>query len=376
MKAANLLDILIEGGIHSYCGVPDSLLSPFTDELTRRFGEAGVMHNEGGGVAYAVGYHLATGKIPLVYLQNSGLGNIINPVCSITSPLVYGIPILYVVGFRGEANVADEPQHVFQGSVTREQLALLDIATFYIGPDTSEDDLRCALGRFQALFTMGKSAAILIGKASFEAVQGHAYKNAWSIIREAAIERIALSTQNDIIVSSTGKISRELFELREKHGLSHRQDFLCVGAMGHDSMIALGIGLGAKERIIWCIQGDGAFLMHMGQAATIGAQAPPNLRHIVLNNAAHESVGGLPSVAAALDLCAIAKACGYQKVFCVEQMDELDACLGEMRNGNALSFMEIRCAMDSRRNLIRPSLTPAENKEMLMNNMKAVAERT
>lgn len=374
MTADCLLEIIYSSDIDFFCGVPDSLLKPFCDLIHAKYlGDSAhhlVAHNEGGAVGYAAGYHIATGKVPCIYLQNSGIGNITNPVTSLTSPLVYGIPIFYIVGWRGQSGITDEPQHTFQGIVTEVQLEALGITIFKLTDKTTEEELTRAMKNFNHLFNYGKSAALLVSKDALSDGYTQNYKNNWTLSRETAISRIIESAQDTIIVSSTGKISRELFEIREQKNLKHDHDFLTVGSMGHDSMIALSIALQQPNKRVWSVQGDGAFLMHMGSTAMIGSLTPPNLRHIVLNNAAHESVGGMPTAGALVDFCGIAKSCGYKHIFCTETIDELDYAIQKMLSVNDLCFLEIKCSVGSRQNLGRPSTSPVENKEALIKTLR------
>jgi phosphonopyruvate decarboxylase len=374
MTADQLLEIFNRNGINFFCGVPDSLLKPFCDVIYSKYCKDPayhiVTHNEGGAIGYAAGYYLATGKIPCVYLQNSGIGNITNPVASLTSPLVYGIPVLYLVGWRGQPSITDESQHVFQGIVTEAQLDVLNISVFRLTEKTTEKELTRAMYNFKHLFVDGKSAALLVSKDALSNNISQKYTNNWALSRETAIAHIVEMSKDMIIVSSTGKISRELFETRERLKLKHDHDFLTVGSMGHDSMIALSIAQQQPHRQVWSIQGDGAFLMHMGAAAMIGSVAPPNLRHIVLNNAAHESVGGIPTAGASVDFCGIAQSCGYKHVFRIETINELDSTINKMLTVNELCFLEIRCAIGSRQNLGRPAISPVENKEAIIKALR------
>jgi phosphonopyruvate decarboxylase len=374
MRADRLLEILNNNGIDFFCGVPDSLLKPFCDATYTKYGKDPVCHvithNEGGAVGYAAGYYLATGKVPCVYLQNSGIGNITNPVASLTSPLVYGIPVFYIVGWRGQPDIADEPQHAFQGIVTEAQLETLGIDVHKLTKKTTENELIQAMDNFRHLFIDGKSGALLIEKGALSSETSHNYSNNWTISREAAIALIAEMSQDAIIISSTGKISRELFEARERLNFNHDHDFLTVGSMGHDSMIAISIAQQRPQKQVWSLQGDGAFLMHMGAAAIVGSVAPPNLRHIVLNNAAHESVGGMSTAGAVIDFCGIAKSCGYKHMLRVETINELNSAIAKIIALNELCFLEIRCAIGSRQNLGRPEASPVENKKALMNILK------
>ena len=352
-----------------FSGVPDSQLKPLCDYLMQEKGISNthiIPANEGNAVAIATGYYLATKRIPIVYLQNSGEGNIINPVASLTNDNVYGIPMIFIVGWRGEPNVKDEPQHIYQGKVTIKLLDDMDIKSFIISKETTKQELMTFLHDSANILKNGKSIALVVKKSALTFEKTTAYENGFSIIREEAIENIIKISQDDCIVSTTGKISRELYELREKHNLSHKTDFLTVGSMGHSSSIALGIVLARPTTKVWCIDGDGAILMHMGAMAVIGANAPTNLIHIVLNNSAHESVGGMPTVMSKIDLKKIAKGCGYKKIFVCKTIKDLKKCLLKAKQANVLTFIEVKCSIKSRQDLGRPTTTAKENKENFM----------
>ena len=348
-----------------FTGVPDSLLSPFCNYLMGKYG-LGEHHiiaaNEGNAVGLAAGYHLATGKIPVVYLQNSGIGNIINPVTSLLNDRVYAIPVVFVVGWRGEPGRHDEPQHVFQGEVTLQLLKDVGIEPFVISVDTTEDEVRRQKEAFAKLLAEGKSVAWVIRKDAFSSQYKYKAENAFAMRREDILDRIIAAAKDDVIVSTTGKASRELFELREKHGQDHRRDFLTVGSMGHSSSIALGIALRHPEKRVWCIDGDGAAIMHMGAMATMAAYAPANLIHVVINNEAHESVGGLPTVAGKIDLTKVALGCGYPSVQSVQTVEALQAALEKVTANDQLSFIEVKAAIGSRGDLGRPTVSARDNK--------------
>lgn len=371
MKVETFTEIL---GAEFYTGVPDSQLRPLCDYLMNTFGTDPRRHviaaNEGNAAALAAGYHLATGKVPVVYLQNSGEGNLINPAASLLHRQVYGIPVIFVVGWRGEPGIHDEPQHVYQGAVTLKLLEDLDIPAFVIGPETTDEQVRAAMEDFQAILKEGGDAAFVIRKGGLTYDQKADYHNQYALRREEAIRQIAAAAGEDPIVSTTGKASRELFEIRERAGQDHSRDFLTVGSMGHASSIALGIALHRPERRVWCLDGDGALLMHMGALAVIGQSRPNNLIHIVLNNAAHESVGGLPTAAGRLDLPAIAKACGYPHAATAETIEELDVALQEAKTRRELCFLEVKCAIGARPDLGRPTTTPQENKRAFMERLE------
>lgn len=362
------LDFLQE--FEFFTGVPDSQLKALCSFLMDRYGLDPARHviaaNEGNAAALAAGYHLATGKVPVVYLQNSGLGNIVNPVASLLNGKVYGIPCLFIVGWRGEPGVHDEPQHIFQGEITLPLLETLDIPYFVIDKTTAPEQVSARLDEYRALFAQGKQAAFVIRKGALEYSGKTVYRNGHTMSREEAVGQILSASGEEPVVSTTGKASREVYELRQARGQGHGHDFLTVGSMGHSSSIALGIALQKPERRVWCLDGDGAALMHLGAMAVIGAKGPANLIHVVLNNEAHESVGGMPTVAGKVDLCAIARACGYPRVFSVDCPEELNQALEAAKEGGQLTFLEVKCALGARENLGRPATTPQQNKAAFM----------
>ena len=361
------LDFLQE--FEFFAGVPDSQLKALCTWLYDRYGISDrhiIAANEGNAAALAAGYYLATGKTPVVYLQNSGLGNIVNPVASLLNRKVFGIPCLFIVGWRGEPGVHDEPQHIFQGEITLGLLEQLDIPAFVISKDTAEEEVRSKVDEYRTLFAQGRQAAFVVSKGALSYQGEAAYGNSFTLTREEAIRHILQATGDDPVVSTTGKASRELFELRQWNGQDHRRDFLTVGSMGHSSSIALGIALQKKDRRVWCVDGDGAALMHLGAMALIGANKPKNLIHIVLNNGAHESVGGMPTVAGGLDLPGIARSYGYPRAVSVDSLDGLKLALGAAKGSGELNFIEANCALGARDDLGRPTVTPEENKAAFM----------
>lgn len=367
MKVESLVNII---GADFYTGVPDSQLKSLCDYLMNTYGIDKDHHiiaaNEGNCTALAAGYHLATGKVPVVYMQNSGEGNIINPVASLLNDKVYAIPMIFIVGWRGEPGVHDEPQHIYQGEVTLRLLEDMDIKPFVIGKDTTEDELSAAMDDLKKVLEAGKQVAFVIRKGALTYDSKVKYANENTMVREEIIRHIAMATGEDPIVSTTGKPSRELFEIREANGQSHKYDFLTVGSMGHTSSIALGIAINKPNQKIWCVDGDGAVLMHMGSMAVLGANSPGNVVHIVINNSAHETVGGMPTVASKIDLVAIAKACGYPNAVCVKDFEALDRELQAAKGRNELSFIEVKCSIGARDDLGRPTTTALENKQNFM----------
>ena len=356
-------------GCSFFTGVPDSLLKPLCNYLMNTYGISAqhiIAANEGNCVAIAAGYYLSTGKIPCVYMQNSGLGNAINPITSLLNPKVYGIPCLFIIGWRGEPGVKDEPQHVFQGEVTIKLIEALDIAYMVLDREVTKADLEKKMQEFNRLLSGGQSIALVVKKGALEDEEVVAYKNGNRISREEAIKTLVNAAQEDIIISTTGKTSRELYEIREEYGTAHQYDFLTVGSMGHSSSIALGIALNKPKTRVWCIDGDGAVLMHMGSMAVIGAQAPRNFVHVVINNSAHESVGGLPTVAGGINLTQLALACGYQAAYTTDNLEDLTVILEKVKGRAGPLFIEVKTAIGSRKDLGRPKTTPAENKAAIM----------
>ena len=311
---------------------------------------------------------MASGKIPVVYMQNSGEGNIINPVTSLLSRQVYAIPVIFVIGWRGEPGVPDEPQHIHQGAVTLTLLKNLGIESFVVDKSTSVDELKSARSNFQTLLDNGGQVAFVIRKNALTYENKIDYANDYTLIREEIISLIVENCGEDILVASTGKIGRELFEVREKFGQPHDKDFLTVGSMGHASSIALGLALESPDKTFWCIDGDGAFLMHMGAAAVIGACAPKNFIHVVLNNESHESVGGMPNATRKINLPLIAEACGYRYIKSAAELDTVKNIFDELDDVPKPAFVEIKCALTSRKNLGRPTISPVDNKADFLQN--------
>lgn len=356
-----------------FTGVPDSQLKPLCNYLMNTYGISDkhvIAANEGNAVALAAGYHLATGKVPVVYLQNSGIGNIINPVASLMNDKVYGIPCVFIVGWRGEPGVHDEPQHIYQGEVTIKLLEDMDIHTFIISKNTTDDEMNNKMIEFKKILDSGKQVAFIIRKGALEYNDELIYKNDNKMLREEIIRHIVDVANDDIIVSTTGKASRELFEIRDTNGQGHERDFLTVGSMGHSTSIALGIALQKRDKKIWCIDGDGAALMHMGAIAVIGSNKPNNMIHIVVNNGAHETVGGMPTVANNIDIEKIAQGCGYSNTYSVDNFDKLDKALSEVKKANTLALIEVKAAIGARDDLGRPTTTAKKNKNNFMNYLQ------
>lgn len=363
------IESLKENGIDFFAGVPDSLLKHIcayiTDTLPNE--QNIIAANEGGAMGIAAGYHLATGKIACVYMQNSGQGNIINPLASLTDKEVYNIPVLLLIGWRGKPGVHDEPQHIKQGQITTDLLDTMGIK--YVVLDKNEDKARKQITEaIDYMQDTNEVYALVIEKDTFEpySLQNNV-KNTSSFSREDAIKITSSFVKGkDVIVSTTGMISRELFEHRTAVDESHERDFLTVGSMGHASQIALGIALEKKDRRIWCFDGDGATIMHMGNMAITASLAPDNYIHIVFNNGSHDSVGGQPTVGLSIDLCGIAKSVGYKGVYSVETEEQLKNALNDITNIDGPILVQVIVKKGNRKDLGRPTTTPIQNKEALM----------
>jgi phosphonopyruvate decarboxylase len=359
-------DSLKRRGVGLFAGVPDSLLAPLCATITAsatREGEHIIAANEGNAIGIAAGYHLSSGKLGVVYMQNSGLGNCVNPLASLTDPEVYRIPMLLIVGWRGEPGVKDEPQHVKQGKITEGQLELLGIPFWRLNAKSNPEEILDKA--FDALREKSAPVAILVQKGTFVEPKGSGEStrsNLSPMTRESAINAICASVgASDLLVSTTGKTSRELFEVRKARGESQR-DFLTVGSMGHTLSIALGVALGNTKKRVVCLDGDGSLLMHMGALPVTAAVHPKNLTHILLNNGAHESVGGQPTIADRVDFQKLATACGYTRYFRADSLETLDHVLSEARKADGPLLVEVRVALGSRADLGRPTSTPEQNK--------------
>ena len=371
-------DTLASYDINFYAGVPDSLLKNLCAYITDHADASHniIAANEGGAMGLAAGHYLATSQIPVVYMQNSGEGNIINPLASLTDPDVYNIPVLLVIGWRGKPGVHDEPQHVKQGKVTTGLLNVMGIDYTVLSKeeDKAEAQIKKAVAYMQAT---KQCYALVIEKDTFDTYTLNSQLSTFNfqLSREEAIQTVASSlAPKDCIVSTTGMISRELFEYRTAKNEGHERDFLTVGSMGHASQIALGIALEKQDRKVWCFDGDGASIMHMGSMAIVASKAPKNYIHVVFNNGAHDSVGGQPTVGLQIDLPAIATAVGYKQVFSVDNKEDLlnllTSHLSPLTSIDGPIFLEVKVKKGNRKDLGRPTTTPIQNKEALMNFLK------
>ena len=369
ISPAFFIETLKSNGIDFFAGVPDSLLKNICAYITDHVDSDHniITANEGAAVGLAAGYHLATGKAGVVYMQNSGQGNIINPLASLTDKEVYNIPLLLLIGWRGRPGVHDEPQHVKQGKVTTGLLNVMGVNYEVLAKE--EDKALKQIEKAVTALRNNEVFALVIEKDTFDEYKlQNVEVNDLTMTREEAIQTVASALgPKDVIVSTTGMISRELFEARTAWGQGHERDFLTVGSMGHASQIALGIALEKKDRKVWCFDGDGATIMHMGSMAIVASKKPSNYIHVVFNNGAHDSVGGQPTVGLKIDLPAVAKAVGYAQTYSTDNMESLSSILRQIsKAGQGPVLLEIKVKKGNRKDLGRPTTTPIENKEALM----------
>ncbi len=366
----NIYNAFVSNGVEFFTGVPDSLLKSICSYITDHTSKENniIASNEGAAIGIAVGYYLATGKIPLVYMQNSGIGNATNPLLSLADEKVYSIPLLLMIGWRGEPNTKDEPQHKKQGEVTIDLLDAMKIP-YIVLLDNDQDALLQINDIVKKSIRDSKPYAILIKKGIFENYDLIDKKcNNFPLSREEALQIIVDHiSKNDIIISTTGKLSRELFEYRELLKDNHAQDFLTVGSMGHSSSIAFGIAIKKKNRTVYCLDGDGAFIMHMGAITNTGVASPVNFKHILFNNGAHESVGVQPTLGFDINIPSIALASGYKKAISVDTKEKLAAAMKKIINEEGPLLLEIKVNTESRKDLGRPTMSTIDNKDIFMN---------
>jgi len=362
---------LINSGIGFFSGVPDSLLKNFCAYLHDHCSneEHLIAANEGSAIALGIGYHLATQRLPLIYMQNSGIGNAINPLLSLADAEVYSIPMLLLVGWRGEPGAKDEPQHMKQGRIMKDLLKTLEIPFDNVNPNLSSTQILNVLNTLiEKSFKNKSPAVLLVSKGTFESYSlKSTNENSFKLLREEVIQLIAKSIlDKDVIVSTTGLASRELFEFRASTNQNHSQDFLTVGGMGHANQIALGIAIQKKDRRVYCLDGDGALLMHMGSLVTNGSMKSQNFTHVLLNNSSHESVGGQPTPCNNIKIHKIAKEVGFAFCETVRTKEELITCIKKTQNIKGSVFIDVKLKNGFRANLGRPTKSPIQNKTELM----------
>ena len=362
-------------GVDFFTGVPDSLLKDLCFYISDHSNTNNhiIAANEGSALSISIGYHLSTNKVPAIYLQNSGLGNLINPLLSLADKDVYSIPMLLIIGWRGKPGVKDEPQHKKTGRVMIDMLKSMKIPYKIINKLNKVDKIKNIItDSVNRTKKINSPVVLIIEKDTFEKYNlKKLAKLNYSLVREEAINILMNHiSDKDIIVSTTGFTSRELYEYRKNNKQDHSRDFLTVGGMGHANQIALGIALQNKKKTIYCFDGDGSIIMHMGSLTTNGALKCNNLKHIVFNNGSHESVGGQPTTAYQFSINEIAKNLGYDLTLTVKNKKELQAAIPKISKHKGTSLLEIMISNGTRENLSRPKSTPLENKKSLMSLLK------
>ena len=364
----NFYNCLINNDFDYFTGVPDSLLKELClciKDLTPKEKNI-IAANEGNAVALACGYNIASKKYGVVYMQNSGLGNSINPILSLADSKVYEIPMLFIIGYRGEPNTKDEPQHITQGELTIPLLDTLGIKHLLLNENYKQHVTDC----YNYIKKYNKSIAIIVRKDTFSKYNKQINNNNMNILtREEALEIVIDNINKDeYIVSTTGKTSREIFEIRERKNMTHENDFLTVGSMGHTSSLALGISLNTDKNI-YCIDGDGAFIMHMGGLAVSIQNAKFNFKYVLINNGCHESVGKQPTIAYNINIESILKGFGFEKVVTVDSKEDLQIAINKLKNNGKMAIV-INTNDISRKDLGRPNTIPKENKIIFQKKLR------
>lgn len=339
------LHTLRSEGVEFFTGVPDSYLNGFCDYLLRNVSQEKnvIAANEGNAIAIAAGHFLATQEIPFVYMQNSGLGNTINPLVSLVDKQVYAIPMILLIGWRGQPGTGDWAQHELQGEITPGLLDLMHIP-YDILPD-DDDKVTSILKQAVSLARSNRKPYALIAPKGVMAGEKMNNKDqTYSMSREEAIEVVLDHMPTDTIYSATtGRATRELFFLREKRNESKKTDFLNIGSMGHASSVAFGIALAKPQRKVVCLDGDAAAMMHLGAMTMLHKYNVPNYLHIILNNGAHESVGGQPSAGHLIDFTKIAESCGYKTIgHPVTTREELTQAIEILAKEPFAAFIDVR----------------------------------
>jgi phosphonopyruvate decarboxylase len=358
-------------GIEYFTGVPDTILKDLCAYLIDVTpSNHTIAANEGNAIALAAGWYLGNGNPAMVYMQNSGLGNSINPLVSLADPEVYGIPMLLVIGLRGEPGKKDEPQHVKQGQITQSLLDALGIPSYIIGSETPNVETiletTCKLMKEES-----RPVGLVVKAGTFEEyIPQNENQNRYSMSREEAINEFVASVRPDeLLISTTGKASRELYECRLSRGETLENDFLTVGSMGHASSIAMGLAQALPGRRVFCLDGDGSAIMHMGSMAIIGQNDLKNLIHVILNNGSHDSVGGQPTVGQNIHFEDIGRACGYRWTTTIDRPEQIGDAIQRTRDADGPFLIDVRIRKGARSDLGRPEISPKENKKAFMSKL-------
>ena len=353
LNPLDILKIFKKNNIDFFTGVPDSVIKSLSAELEKKNSKNHVIStNEGSAVGIGIGYHLMKGKIPCIYMQNSGLGNAINPLISIAHKNVYSIPLLLLIGWRGAPNQKDEPQHELKGKITLDLLKLLNIKYLILN---NKNDLKKIKNIIKFSKKKSVPVAILIKKDILKPIKKKLNKGEKNyILRNEFIELFLNKIdKNSKLISTTGYTSRELNQVRKNKKFNKGKDFYMVGGMGHSATVALGCSLLTKKQTI-CLDGDGSLLMHLGSLRTIGAFSRKNFKHILFNNNSHESVGGQKTFADGINFENLTKSLGYKKYFQLNNKKYLNQVVNRFLKSNGPSFLEVKISTGSLEDLSRP----------------------
>lgn len=379
IKAESFLNLLIKNDIKFYCGIPDSLLKSFCKVLETKFNRKNhiIAANEGGAIGLAIGYNLSTNKVPLVYMQNSGLGNSINPLISLVDKKIYSIPMILLIGWRGCPGEKDEPQHLVQGKITIDILKMLKINHIIIDKSSTIHSKKKEIQELVSIAKLKKKPVAIVVKKNTFGDYAISYKKNKILShdnnhREGYIKKLLQIFDNKkiFIIATTGFTSRELYEVKKLNNIDNSNDFLVIGGMGHANQIALSIALNKKNKKIICLDGDGSLLMHLGSLAICGSYKLNNFIHIVFNNGAHLSVGGQKTVAKNLTLSKLAKDVGYLNSYTVKDINSFAKLLNKIGKINSKVFIELKVNSNFRENIGRPKEGTIEMKKYFMSNLK------
>lgn len=372
ISCEELFSIFQNLNLKFYSGVPDSCFAPIVDYLLAHEDDYHhiIATNEGEALAIATGYHLSTGGIPVLYVENAGLGNLINPLTSLTDKYVYNIPTLLLISWRGAPSLNDAPQHNRMGIITPNLLELLGIPYYVYGGDNTALKKMIYEG-LERIKEKNVPYALLFAKGDIQPYSHMLDGPTAEMTREEAIKIIAdeMNDSSAVFLSTTGKTSRELFEYREVKGVSHEKDFLNVGAMGYVSSVGFGLSLNTRKKVV-VLDGDASILMHMGNLATIGHHKPDNFYHVILDNHSHDSTGGQPTVADTVDFCEVARAVGYRYAKQVETAAQLKAELKNVKGVNGPALLLVYVKKGARDNLGRPTIPLTKLKESFMKSIE------
>ena len=359
-------------GVKFFTGVPDSLLNDFCLYLVNNIpdGRHVMAANEGNAIAIAAGNYMATGNIPVVYMQNSGIGNATNPLLSLTHDCVYGIPMILVIGWRGDPSINDHAQHKKQGELTPVLMSDMDIPYEILdADDTVIDKFTWAVNKAKEI---SAPVALIAKKAILtQKEKKQTYADSKLMNREEAVAAVVdVIGEDAIYLGTTGRATREVHEQLIAHGIGEGHEWQNVGSMGHVSSVGLGLALARPDKRIVVFDGDAAAVMHMGALATNCRYKAGNMLHIVLNNGVNESVGGQPSAGYLIDLTTIAKACGYRTVgHPVETKEELQQIVRENHSGEMPLFIDVHVRQGIRSDMPKLNIDHKAQKETLMKNL-------